>query len=264
MLNSKGDFLLFLSDDDALAWDFVERAVQALSSDTHCVAFTGSPIDRYLATGIDVEPDYVVHNRNRPRLEDGKRLALRFFSQDRDDNRDLDDPGFGYVIKSNLYKDPELQDLIWSGGYEVTQYLALIPNGMVAFDPEAKFYWGRHDNQANRLMDARVGSLRMYELLRRRERDLAIPIWGDRFGPEFADALDNRLRGKSGFRSLKFLWTAHGSDRNVVWDLGRIIRDPRKILEVARTDGRELLFWILFPRACLVIIQRSLKRLQKN
>ena len=264
MLNSKGDFLLFLSDDDALAWDFVERAVQALSSDTNCVAFTGSPIDRDLSTGIDVEPDYVVHNRNRPRLEDGVRLALRYFSLDRNDNRDLDDPGFGYVIRSDLYKDPALQHLIWSCDYETTQYLALIPNGVVAFDPEAKFYWGRHDNQANRLLDARIGTLRSYELMRDRERDLAIPIWRERFGPELANSLEKRLRGKSGFRSLKFLWTTHGNDRNVVWDLGRIIRDPGKILEVARTDGREILFWILFPRACLVILERSLKRLQKR
>jgi len=264
MHNSKGDFLLFLSDDDALAWDFVERAIQALSSDANCVAFTGSPIDRDLNTGIDVEPDYAVHNRNRPRLEDGVRLALRYFSLDRNDNCDLGDPGFGYVIRSDLYKDPALQHLIWNCDYETSQYFALIPNGMVAFDPEAKFYWGRHANQANRLMDARIGMLRSLELMHDREKDLAIPFWRERFGPELADSLEKRLRGKSGFRSLKFLWRTHGYDRNVVWDLGRIIRNPGKILEVARTDGREFIFWILFPRACLVILKRLLNRLRTS
>ena len=264
MLNAHGDFLLFLSDDDALSPEFIERAIHSLTTYVDCVAFTGSPIDRDLTTGDEVEPEYVIHRVNRPQLEDGRRLALRYFSPNSRDNLDLADPGFGYVIKSTLYKDPELQDLIWSGGYEIPQYLALIPNGMVAFDPNAKFYWGRHDDQANRQLNARIGTLHIYESLARRERQLAIPIWRERFGIEWANALDSRLANETGFRAVRFLWKPHPYDRNVVWVLGRVIRDPRRMSDVARTDGREPLFWILMPRACAVIFQRLLKRLRPS
>ena len=262
MLNANGDFLLFLSDDDAISPEFIERAIHSLTMYADCVAFMGYPIDRDLSTGIDIEADYAIHGLNRPRLEDGRSLALRYFSPNPQDNLDLADPGFGYVIKSTLYKDPELQDLIWSGGYEIPQYLALIPNGMVAFDPDAKFYWGRHVDQANRQLNARIGTLHSYEAVWHRERQLAIPIWRERFGREWANALESRLASKTGFRAVRFLWKTHPYDRNVVWVLGRIIRDPRKLSDVARTDGREPLFWILMPRACTVIFQRLLKRLR--
>jgi hypothetical protein len=260
MLNAEGDFLLFLSDDDAIADDFIERALAAFKKSPNCVAFMGSPVDRYFETGIDIEPESVLHSVMRPQLEDGRQLALRYFSSTLADKVDLVDPGFGYVVKSSLYRDPTLQEIIWCGGYEVPQYLALLPHGLVAFDREAKFYWGRHEDQTNKVMNARIGMLRLYQSLARRERQLAVPLWRSRFGIELARELDLRLGRDSGFRSIRYLWKAHPSDVNVIWVVGRVLRNPRIIIDVARTDAREPIFWLLLPRACRIVAKRGVKK----
>jgi len=61
MLNAKGDHLLFLSDDDALGYEFIDKASDPLESNVACVPFTGSLIDKDFAVGTDIEPECVVH-----------------------------------------------------------------------------------------------------------------------------------------------------------------------------------------------------------
>ena len=258
-----GDFILFLSDDDALGSNFVELLFKVMDKERICVAFMGSGIDRDLVTGVETTQVIDAKYRTRPQLEDGLQLALRFFSTKNTDNQDLIDPGFGYVIKTSLYKDPELQELIWSGGYEVTQYLALIPHGQVAFDESAKFYWGRHPDQTNKIINARIGTMRQYEVIRRREKKLAEEIWQKRFGQKNADELSKRLAASGGIGSVKYLWQPHPYDRNVVWDLGRVVRRPQRFKEVFASDGRELIFWLLVPRAAVVLVTRLLTRMPR-
>lgn len=261
--HSVGDYILFLSDDDAISSNFVEAALNAFSSNSDCVAFTGAASDTQSGEQkFSVGGESTLKSK-RVQLEDGIDAALRYFSPSSVDKADLADPGFGYVVKTDLYRDPELQEIIWSGGYEVPQYLALIPNGSVAFDATAKFFWGRHPDQANRLLNSRVGMLRQYEMIRQREMRAAIPLWRNRFGVEPARMLEGRLRGQNGWRTYRFLWETHVYDANVVAVLGRVARSPLEIFRVGSTDARHLIFWVLLPRALMVVGRRALRRFSR-
>lgn len=257
-----GDFVLFLSDDDALSNDFVERALDMFLANAGCVAFTGAPIERDLLSGRETPMATSGVARARPRIESGIELALRALGTDTRQKADIVDPGFGYVVKTSVYRDPEVQDLIWSGGYEVPQYLALLPQGLVAFDPDAHFYWGRHPGQTNIAINARIGTLHQYEKLRRRELMLALPLWQRRYGHQNANRLKRALSSGAGVSALNYLVSAHPYDRCVVWDLGRAVRRPSAIIDIWRTDAREVIFWILVPRALMTLFKRALGRLR--
>ena len=251
---SSGEFVLFLSDDDALSKEFVEKVLQVFARNPECVAVTGPGINRDLVTGEESPAMSAQDARRRPKLEDGKSLALRFLSLKQTDRQDLRDPGFGYVIWTSLWRDEGLQEAVWEG-FEQEQYRFLLPHGLVGFDSNATFYWGRHPEQSNKLLNQRIGMLRYYAVQERLSKARSMSIWYSRFGTDWAQRL-GKVNSETLFpRSLRFLWQDSPYRQLVLSDLMNIVRDPRVIKKFFKTDAREAIFWLLLPRClCFVFV----------
>jgi len=243
---SSGEFVLFLSDDDALSNGFVERVLQIFSVNPECVGVTGSCINRDLVTGREYPSLSARNATRRPALEDGKSLALRALSSKGADRQDLADPGFGYVVKASLYRDERLQDAIWMG-YEMEQIQFLLPQGLVGFDFEATFFWGRHPEQANKLLNQNIGMLRYYLVVERSGEEQSLQFWHSEFGPEWAKRLDKVYQERRFPRYLRYIWQASPLTLHVMTDVREIIRHPREVKKVLKTDAREPLFWVSMP-----------------
>ena len=254
-----GEFVLFLSDDDALSDRFVERVVRMFELNPECVAVTGLAISRNLVTGQDSPVVLSQEAEHRPVMEDGKELALKFFSSKKADRNYFLDPGFGYVVRSSFYRDEGLPDCFWRE-YQMEQYLFLLPQGLVGYDKEAIMYWGRHSDQANLLLNSRIGMLRYYQVEQRSVRDQAVPFWYSRFGADWAQRLAKRNKENRAPRTLRFILKPHPDRKLVEWDVIKIVRHPRVFRSVALTDARESLFWILLPRALVSLFAQGCQR----
>ena len=251
---STGEFVLFLSDDDALSKEFVEKVLQVFARNPECVAVTGPGINRDLVTGEESPAMSAQDARRRPKLEDGKSLALRYLSLKQTDRQDLRDPGFGYVIWTSLWRDEGLQEAVWEG-FEQEQYRFLLPHGLVGFDPNATFYWGRHPEQSNKLLNQRIGMLRYYAVQERLSKARSMSIWYSRFGTDWAQRLGKVYSETLFPRSLRFLWQDSPYRQLVLSDLMNIVRDPRVIKKFFKTDAREAIFWLLLPKClCFVFV----------
>jgi len=195
----------------------------------------------------------------RPRLEDGRSLALRFLSSKRAGKKDLGDPGCGWVVRTSLYRDEELQDVLWVG-YYLEQYQFLLPHGLVAYDHEAIFYWGRHLENGSTLLNRRIGMLQNYQRYEKMSDANALKIWSSRFGADWAQQLNKGIRGKRFPGNMRYLWIAHPWDNNVWIDLKSIVQHPQSIKNVAKTDAQEFIFWIILPRMLALLIVRRCRR----
>jgi glycosyltransferase involved in cell wall biosynthesis len=256
---SSGKFVLFLSDDDALSKEFVERVLRIFAANSECVAVTGPCINIDLMTRKETPSMSAQDARLRPKLEDGKSLALRALSLREVDRRDIRDPGFGYVIRASLWRDEGLQEAIWDG-FENEQYRFLLPHGLVGFDSEATFFWGRHAEQANKLLNNRIGMLRYYAVHERSSKARSLAIWYSRFGTDWAQRLKKVHKETSFPRSLRFLWQSSPYGMLVIIDVIHIMRDPRVIKKVFKTDARESIFWILIPQTLLRLFVALFRR----
>jgi glycosyltransferase involved in cell wall biosynthesis len=256
---SSGEFILFLSDDNALSEEFVERVLRIFASNPECVGVTGSCINRDLVTGREYRSLNVQDAMQRPVLEDGKSLALRALSSNQADRGDLSDPGFGYVIKTSLYRDEEVQESIWMG-YEDKQIQFLLPQGLVGFDFEATYYWGRHPEQSNKVLNKRIGMLRFYLPPQRLGQARSLQFWNSRFGPDSAERLNKIYREERFPRSLRLIWQDSSYVLHAIVDIRQITRHPRAIKEVFKTDAREVVFWIVMPQALWILFVRIFRR----
>lgn len=256
---SSGEFILFLSDDNALSDEFVERVLRIFASNPECVGVTGSCINRDLVTGREYRSLNVQDAMQRPVLEDGKSLALRALSSNQVDRQDLSDPGFGYVIKTSLYRDEEVQEAIWMG-YEDKQLQFLLPQGLVGFDFEATYYWGRHPEQSNKVLNKRIGMLRFYLPPQRLGQAHSLQFWNSRFGPDWATRLNKIYRDERFPRSLRLIWQDSPYVLHAIVDIRQITRHPRAIKKVFKTDAREVVFWIVMPQALWILFVRIFRR----
>jgi len=256
---SSGEFVLFLSDDDALSEEFVERVVRIFALSPEIVAVTGSCTNRNLITGEET-PVYSIQDcMRRPRLEDGRSLSLRYLSLNKAGKKDLGDPGCGWVVRSSLYRDEEIQDELWVG-YFVEQYQYLLPQGLVAYDHEAIFYWGRHLENGSTLLNRQVGMLHHYQRIVKAGDANTLKIWSSRYGDAWAQRLKKGTRGKRFPGNMRYLWEAHPYDNNVWIDLKSIVQHPQSVKKFARTDAQEFIFWIILPRMLAFLIGRRCRR----
>lgn len=264
---STGQFILFLSDDNALSEEFVERVLRIFASNPECVGVTGSCVNKDLVTGRQYPSLTAQASLLRPSLEDGKSLALRALSSKKNDHQDLSDPGFGYVVKSSLYRDEDLQEAIWMG-YEVVQLQFLLPQGMVGFDSEAVYYWGRHPEQTNKELNKRIGVLRYSAILQRSGEALSVDFWNSRFGPDWSKRLDKLYKPRRFPHSLRFIWQDSPYVLLVMLDIRKIVAQPLRIREVLKTDAREAIFWIVIPQSLLHLFinlcRRGVSTLQRR
>lgn len=255
-----GQFVLFLSDDDAISEEFVERILRIFQSNPECVAVTGTAINRNLITGEESFNGSNLKTEHRPMLEDGKMLSLKYFSQRMTDRLYFSDPGFGYVVRTSLYGDEGLQQGIWKG-YEVQQYLLLLPHGVVGFDHEATFFWGRHPDQANLSLNQKMGMLRIYMIDERAAHAHALTIWHSRFGADWAQQLEKLFKERRFPRNLRFIGkTNHPHFKLVETDVRLMVRNPHSIKDFYNTDARETIFWVLLPRALTSLFLHGCQR----
>lgn len=136
---AKGELIFYQSDDDWVAFDFIERMVSLFTENHKCNTAIGRV--------VNARPDGTIINYypiiKREKYVDGKDLSLDFILKKSIINQP--NPGHSFVVKKDV--------LVKYGGFQDTfekqQILGIVPFGKTAFDPEALMFWGRHPEQLN-------------------------------------------------------------------------------------------------------------------
>lgn len=163
-----GDLVFYQSDDDWVAFDFIDRMVKLFVNNDKCITAIGRV--------ANAKPDGTILNYypivKRDTYVEGLNLAVDFIT-----NMKLlyqENPGHSFVIKRDiLNRYGRFQDT-----FEKQQILGIVPFGVSAFDPEAIMYWGRHDIQLNSIGTKRFIFWEKYMLKNIESPELSfIKIW---------------------------------------------------------------------------------------
>jgi len=176
---ASGEFVLIMSDDDAVSENYFDCMVRLLTENPRCVGAMGRCVNRNCLTGEtwSVAGDPYA----RARFIDGQATLLNGVSPDSAWRVGVSDPGFGYVVRRSNYLRPDAQDGIWRG-YEFQQLVYIAPFGELGYDPDASFFWGRHPDQGNLRMNAWLGAMTREITYEAETERLALAFWERNFG----------------------------------------------------------------------------------
>ena len=141
---SEGDFVYFLSCDDKVSEDYVERMVQLFNDNPRCVSAAPMVLSINRHGDLNSERCHFYAEKNqRGRYTDGIVLAKSYMRR----NDLICFPG-GLLAQVS-------ESVITHGGFDnmndLSQIFKFAIHGESGFDPEAKLYWRHHEQQANKL-----------------------------------------------------------------------------------------------------------------
>jgi len=143
-----GEYVFYQSYDDIMADEYVEKMVTLFQENPECTSAAGI----YVSIDADgripgTEPNPRLDNY-RPRYMPGHILALAFA---RGENPLFGAPGTIFTFRRDL--------LIKAGGFhrsiENSHIFGIVPFGITGFDESAVFYWRRHVDQLNILLNTK-------------------------------------------------------------------------------------------------------------
>lgn len=141
---SDGDYVYFLSYDDKLSNDYVERMVKLFIYNPNCT--TAAPMVNSINENGEINEritQILEQNNVRDRYSNGVSLALSYM---KGENKILF-PGGLLAVKSEL--------VIQCGGFDnfndLGQLFKFAIHGDSGFDPQAKLFWRHHSFQANKI-----------------------------------------------------------------------------------------------------------------
>jgi glycosyltransferase involved in cell wall biosynthesis len=168
-----GDLVFYQSDDDWVAFDFIERMVKLFVNNDKCITAIGRV--------ANAKPDGTILNYypvvKRDTYVEGLDLAIDYIM-----NKGFiiqKNPGHSFIIKTDiLIRYGRFQDT-----FEQHQILGIVPFGVSGFDQEAIMYWCRHDLQLNSIGTKRFIFWEKY-LLKNIEspQESFINLWKINFG----------------------------------------------------------------------------------
>lgn len=134
----QGEYHMFISDDDLIANDYVERMVNLFKENQDCISAMGQP---YSIDGKGNKNTDRSYQNMRPKFMPGHKLMWEYFQ---DSKTPLySSPGSIFSVKTSERRK--------IGGFhsefDFTDFVALIPTGITAYDQKAEFYWRHHDDQ---------------------------------------------------------------------------------------------------------------------
>ncbi len=93
-------------------------------------------------------------------------------------------------------------------------------------------------------------------------RDQALPFWYSRFGGDWAHRLEKRLSERHFPSSMRFITKAyrHPYYHLVQSDVRKMAHSLRAIKDVAKSDAREAIFWILLPQTLASLFVKGCQR----
>jgi len=181
---ASGEFVFFISDDDLMSEDYLERMVRLFRENARCTTAAGLPavID---AAGRVIDQGERASNF-RSRYMPGRVLAS-----------DICRGGTGLFSSAGNAFAMRRKTLLDAGGYspvpEVYETLAILPFGVTGFDEKALLYWRYHDDQLNRRESAE-GKLAVKHVQNILKKGDVVRRWRDAFGEAAASEVYAYLR----------------------------------------------------------------------
>lgn len=217
LLASRGDYVYFLSYDDYLSINYVDRMVNLFKCCPTCVsAAPAVVIVDESGTAVEVRKQLFSGTMERGRYSSGVELVRGVMRG----SVDFQAPGGALAHR--------VTSVLEAGGFDVandlTQLFKIGVQGDIGFDTEATIYWRRHGNQANRIQ-------KELGLVYYRDLTLLMSSYGMHArleqlgGPQLAQEVEqyiNRSAEETASNSLRDSWRDYGilpglrAARNVV------------------------------------------------
>lgn len=181
---STGDYILYQSDDDSIADDYVEKMVALFQGNPECTTAAGLTVS--INTEGNVIPEPRISNF-RLRYIAGHTLALDYLHG----GKMFSSPGTIFTIKRD--------SLIKAGGFhrciEQSHLYGIVPFGVTGFDETAILYWRRHDSQLNKQLSARgwIGTDIAFALLKDWEIERRWQVFGKDAAREVVIRIENKI-----------------------------------------------------------------------
>ena len=137
----EGEYILYLSDDDLIAEDYLECMARLFEENPNCQAVSGQP---YSIDGAGKIREKIIYRNYRPRFMPGRFLVLDSL---RGGKYLYSSPGSIFAFRTRTRRE--------NGGFhesfDFTDFVSMVPFGEIGYDPKAQFFWRHHDNQLNKL-----------------------------------------------------------------------------------------------------------------
>jgi glycosyltransferase involved in cell wall biosynthesis len=228
--HTTGEWITFISYDDLMALDFVERMVKLFEENPACTTAMGRSVSMDIDGNVNQEE---LNNRKkmfRARHMPGHLLALATLENYQYTKGLMHwDPGQLFTIRCDVLRQ--------YGGYhralDFSQLYGIVPFGITGFDEDAIFYWRRHDGQLNKLLSnlGIVNSGNEFQML----KDFEIKKRWQVHGSDAANFVIKRFKAKRNQGSAN--WFAY-----FLWTL-----NIKALFRLLKETGHRLGFWYYVP-----------------